>query len=274
MAGLAHTSAVVLAWIGLAAARATVPLALAAVGTSVLRRRAAALRHLLWTVALAVSVALLVLPALLPAWPVVPAVSWPPRPASSAPRSAAAAAIDWTAGPFRADAPASRDRPEASFHRPAASPTRGPVLAHGSVWLLGLWGTGCLLVLGRFGWSLVQLARLSRRAASWTAPEAERAAAPMASAMGIRRRVRLLVSEEVESATHMGSLRPRVIGPGRCPHVERGPLPARAPARTGARATSGRQHAAHRRGGPRDVLVPPARLACRRSGAVGARAGV
>src|ERR1700675_239431 len=54
------------------AIKATVLLGFAGLLTVVLRRKSAALRHMIWTVALGSSVSLVFLTALLPAWKVIP----------------------------------------------------------------------------------------------------------------------------------------------------------------------------------------------------------
>jgi beta-lactamase regulating signal transducer with metallopeptidase domain len=87
--------------------------------------------------------------------------------------------------------------------------------------LLILWMAIFLVQLGRLGGSFVRLRGVKRRARqAW--PELEARFASWTAACGIRRPVRLLVSDEVATPMAAGFLRPAVILPGRLP-AEFGP---------------------------------------------------
>jgi TonB family protein len=147
-----------------------------------LRRASAAVRHFVWTAAMAAMVVLPVALFVAPKW------SW--RVATTEPARAAVVVSQQQAG--------------AVLKATGAPPTT-------SDWLLGLWVIGCAVVGARF--------LLGAGRASWMAPraaEARHAGAMLEElrrALGIRRRVRVLESADAPMPLTWGILRPVVLLP-------------------------------------------------------------
>ena len=282
------------AWMVLLFARATVILLLGVIVVALLRRSSSSARH----VALGLTVAaLLILPLLssaLPSWEVavLPAVrptarASAVRPLSSEPglRTEGAAAGQTDTGPA-AGAPAPRSpnghvapAARSSSTVTAAGPREGlvplavrdehakgegPFLPSrgGSVlvWLTLAWAVGAAIGLLQLGRSSL-LARRTRQGAEeladpgWTG-EVEHAS----RTLGLRRRVRLMMSDAVRVPVVHGFRQPAIVLPtsaeqwpkDRCSRV---PAP-----RAGARATSGLAHPDVRSPGARSLLAPSARV--------------
>jgi TonB family protein len=163
--------------------RGSIILAAAFAAAAGLRRASAAVRHFVWTAALA---AIVVLPA---AVLVAPKWSW---------RVA-------TAEPVRAVVAVSR-RVE-----PIEENTGGKTTGATTDWIVGLWVVGCAVVGARF--------LLGAGRASWMAPraaEARHAGAMLEElrrALGIHRRVRVLESADAPMPLTWGILRPVVLLP-------------------------------------------------------------
>ncbi len=180
-------AAFLMAWIS----KATVLLALAWVGTIFLRRQSAALRHRLWTIAIAGCLALPLVALVVPAWhafSTVPAV---------------AQNISQTVVATNAGGPPPVSAPPASRFDTAAF--IGAALL--------LWAAGTMLIAFRVLVGLARLWSISRYARQ--APEATCAAmGELRASFGIRRKIRLL---ECASAATMpmtwGVLRPRILLP-------------------------------------------------------------
>jgi beta-lactamase regulating signal transducer with metallopeptidase domain len=200
-----------LAW---ATLKATLLLATAALLVRIFRHQAASLRHLIWTVALGAAVALLVLPAVLPAWRVVPMPAPAPLAVHEAPpavgKSSAASpdlnpvqisrqTVD-VGVPRRIDAPPAPSRPFARADR-LSWPTVAFVL-----WLAGL-----LAIVARYGWSRLALERMARRSTilgRGTAIDAQ-----VIREMRIARPVSILMSEEIALPLTWGIVRPQIALP-------------------------------------------------------------
>lgn len=194
----------------LVALQGTVILALAAVATLLLRRAAAALRHLVWGLAVFGLLAAPVLSALLPRWEV---------PLASLKRSAAAELVPeiyLQKTPAADAANASRTPGE----REPGAPTVGSSLAaagggHGVFYQVG----GLLLVLGalavglRIGAGWLGVRRLLRAAPEVRDPQWLTLLHDAQRELGVRRRVRLLRSQRSGTPLCAGTLHPAIVLP-------------------------------------------------------------
>ncbi len=214
-----------------AAVKGAVVLGVGGLLALVLRRYSAALRHLVWFGAAVGALAMPLLSTALPEWHVLP--DWLHVRAESVAESRPALA---TASP---EAPAGVVAPEGLSSSPPPSgdaepprrgePASGKTTAavqqgeaanaaagsRGPWWLLALlvWSTGALAALAPFVaglWSLRRLERMSRRIA--IGPLAARMRR-LATRIGLRREVRLLLSEHRTMPMHWGILRPRLLLP-------------------------------------------------------------
>ena len=164
--------------------RGSIVLAAAFAAVAGLRRTSAAVRHFVWTAALAAIVALPVALLVVPKW------SW-----RAAPVRAAVVVTRQQVGPIQISA--------GSKAAGATTTTTG--------WLLALWVLGCAAAATRFV--------LGAGRASWMAPraaEARHAGAMLEElrrALGIRRRVRVLESADAPMPLTWGILRPVVLLP-------------------------------------------------------------
>ncbi len=205
-----------------ASLKSTVILAVAALAARLLRHRTATLRHLVWTAALGSTVAILVLPLVLPAWRVIPipAVSLTTNPPLV---SAAMAAPSIEKGePSDAPSPGlggnGGNAPTYPLPRPRA--IQGPrhaatpaMAAVGSwpVWLFGIWMIGALGVVARYAWGRMALHRLAR--SSTLDAESTVLVQQTAQRMRIGRPVSLRNSDRVEMPMTWGVFRPQVVLP-------------------------------------------------------------
>jgi beta-lactamase regulating signal transducer with metallopeptidase domain len=153
-----------------AALRGAIVLLVALVLTTLLHRRSAALRHAIWSGAIAAQLVLLGLAVWGPRWPVatpevVSALVPPPRveePIATPVSASPAPADPRTRGPANPRTSGPADKPtSASSPTPAAAPARhAPSLTQ---LLLVLWTLGAAAVLLRLGIGTVIVARLARR---------------------------------------------------------------------------------------------------------------
>jgi beta-lactamase regulating signal transducer with metallopeptidase domain len=180
-----------------ASVKATIVLALAAAATLALRRRSAALRHLVWTAAI---VAVLVLPVVIA---IVPRVAVPLVPrvhvVASANRndaSQAARAADPT--PRASDAPADS--------APAGPPSSATLLVLA-------WLAGALVTLAGAAVALARAMALARGAARVTSPPLVAALREAADRLGVSRDVRLASSERATVPFTLGARRPVIVLP-------------------------------------------------------------
>jgi HEAT repeat protein/beta-lactamase regulating signal transducer with metallopeptidase domain len=199
-----------------AVVKATLLLAVAAVASTALRQASAALRHLIWTLALCGALALPVLAIALPRWQL-------PLLTVASPAELTPAAAPLAAG---VEAPALRAAPRvASDQRPAeASRARGSQAESWSAtaWLAGLswqtalfaiWATGVLLIVGRVLAGVVAVQWMSYRTervfdAPWL-PMAR----TLAAGMGVSPRILFLRSRSATMPMAWGVVLPSVMMP-------------------------------------------------------------
>lgn len=202
--------------------RATLVLAAAALACAGLRRRSAAVRHLVWAAALGGVGVLPLLTWGLPPWgvPVLPGTEPAPRVAAhvAPPAAPALAAIDV---PRPALADAGLDRRERSAGEPALAQVTGDAgRARAAVqpwpwttWLAAAWGCGVVAVLASLLVGQARLAWWKRRAPRMADAPAADLAARLGDWLGLPRRVVLLRGEAATSPMTWGVLRPVVLLP-------------------------------------------------------------
>lgn len=221
MTSVDRMAAALVGALGSAALKAAVLVILAAVVTTCFRRRSAALKHLVWTAALGAALAVLILPAVLPAWHVIPVPTVPWGVASSGPSVGAPSSA---LSPVAAVLPGTRRlMPSADWSTSRSGTPRAPTArlalaafaeSHWSSMTLALWLAGVIIVFGRYGWSSATLSRLSRRSHSLRLTACGRLAQQIACDLGIARSVSVLSSDEVELPLAWGIFHPRVVLPG------------------------------------------------------------
>jgi hypothetical protein len=229
-----------------AAIKGVLVLGLAWGATCLMRRSAAAARHLVWLLAVASLGALPVLSAVLPGWNVLP--DWMILPREAAEPAAPAPDV-WAGGPeepaFPADEPAlspvsvevpqhatvptpvppspvqpagdANAAPAAPLPPPAPEPSIEPAdssrVGRWHAYGLLVWLAGTVLALVPLGLGMLSLGRLGRNAqrisdGPWISLLGE-----LAAEMGVKRRVRLLLSGRRSMPMHWGILRPRLLLP-------------------------------------------------------------
>jgi beta-lactamase regulating signal transducer with metallopeptidase domain len=191
------------------AAKAASVLAAAGLAALVMRRKAAAARHVVWALGLAGALAVLPLTLALPRWS-VPVLE---APAEAGP--VAAPDLDSVAMPAQGLALAEFPRPPGQSlpSEMATSPLTTAATPHGVAWPLAAWAAGSLAVLA---WGLTGCA-----SAWWMARKAERIADPgwveavraAAARLGIRRGVALLRGGPAAMPLTWGVLRPMLLLP-------------------------------------------------------------
>jgi len=200
-----------------AAIKAAVLVALAAAATTSMRRQSAAVKHLIWTTALGATVAVLILPSVLPAWRVIPIPAAAVAAVHSGARSARPASSALGADSFASfESVSAASRPTADVAEPHGTPATlaRTVADRWPLALVILWLTGALLTLARHLWSMRVLVRLSGRAASCPDAAGGTIAREIAGDLGVTRPVVVLRSDEVEWPLTWGIVRPRVVLPG------------------------------------------------------------
>ena len=211
-----------LEWLPLADAivKATLILALAACASLALGRASAAVRHLVWTLALFAAVALPVLNVALPKWQ-LPLV-----------RIANGAGVAGTAAEMNAEPAAplprlrhSRTATGASGTASPASPAEAPpqsfvvrvdAAIRSMSWLqalLAIWIAGTAVVLARLAIGLIAVGWLSRRTLEITNAPWLPLARSLAAHVGVSQRLRFLRSGRASMPVAAGILRPSVIMP-------------------------------------------------------------
>ena len=201
-----------LSWLPLADAvvKASLILLAAALTSLILRRASAALRHLVWTLALCSALLLPVVSLALPKWQLQLVTIAPPAPSVESPVAVAA--------PFPAvEAP----RPGRAGTAKTGTAPAVPTVAR-AAWLpsiswqsafLGIWLLGAAAILGRIAVGLVAVRFLSRRTQLITDAEWLPMAMDLAEEMGVNRRLRFLRSGRASMPVATGLFRPSVIMP-------------------------------------------------------------
>ena len=218
-----------------AAVRATALLAIAATIAALAGRRSAALRHLVWALAL---VGVLILPlagAVLPGVPVPMPMPWaaagrPPAaalgagPAGGEPRVEphAPLAVDRAAGPAAAGtrlnglatpAGALRGSAGAGADETASPDSAAPRAVAWSTLLLGIWGVGAMAFAAWFLASIWNIRRLAAQATPVTARDWLDPLRDVCARLAIRRPVRLLQSDRVAMPMTSGWRQPVILLP-------------------------------------------------------------
>jgi beta-lactamase regulating signal transducer with metallopeptidase domain len=206
--------------LGAAVLKATLLLAMVAGTASLLRRRTAALKHAIWTMALGATVAMLLLPAVVPGWCVIhlPALSLGGA-RGSATRSSAMSAEVKAAIEHDEDAVTLAG---AVFHFSSYEVTTlgrraraaRLVTDHWPSLLAALWLGGAILVLSRHMLGVVALRRLCRRARILGDSVDAVLGRRLAADLHIRRTVTFLSSDDIELPLAWGMVHPCVVLPG------------------------------------------------------------
>jgi HEAT repeat protein/beta-lactamase regulating signal transducer with metallopeptidase domain len=195
--------------------KATLILGLAGAATFVLGRASAAVRHLVWALALSSALVLPVLSVALPRWqlpivtlttPVAPAV--PEAAGARAPLPRVARSID---SPGRADIapPGSLETPPSG---PAAQQAMTPRVSL-ALAIVALWATGAFAVVGRLAAGLLAVQWISRRTTPVVDAPWLPLAVDLAAGLGITRRLVFLESARATMPMAAGIFRPAVLMP-------------------------------------------------------------
>ena len=203
-----------LSWLPLADAvvKASLVLSAAALTSLILRRASAALRHLVWTLALCSALFLPVISLALPKWQLQLVTIASPAPAVEA--AVAPPAVEPPAVSL-AEAPRfGRSGRTAVETAAPADVSRGwlPRLSWQSA-LIGLWLLGAVAILGRIAVGLVAVRFLSRRTQLITDAQWLPMAMDLAEEMGVTGRLRFLRSGRASMPVATGLFRPSVIMP-------------------------------------------------------------
>lgn len=196
--------------------KATLVLGLAGLVSLLLARASAAVRHLVWTLALTSALVLPVLSIALPRWqlPIVtlttPAAA--PMVADEAPATAPALSrkSDPAAGLAGSALQNSALAPPATVTSPEATVT--PRISLTMV-LLAIWAAGVVAVLGRLAIGLAAVAWMSRRTVHVVDAPWLTLAVELASGLGITRRLRFLESARASMPMAAGIFTPSVLMP-------------------------------------------------------------
>jgi HEAT repeat protein/beta-lactamase regulating signal transducer with metallopeptidase domain len=195
--------------------KATLLLSIAGLATTALTRTSAAVRHLVWTLALAGALFLPILSIALPRWQ-LPLVTFA-APAQPAPN----AALDF--GPAPTAPPrahrAERQEPIASVRSDA--PAAAAVIPSASLlakmspmmWILAIWAVGAAFVVGRLLLGLIAVQWMSRRTARVVDAPWLPLAIELASELGITRRLTFVESRSATMPMAWGVVRPSVLMP-------------------------------------------------------------
>jgi beta-lactamase regulating signal transducer with metallopeptidase domain len=218
-----------LVWLIDASVKSAVVLAAALALVHLLRRAEARARHALLSAALLGVLVVPVLSQVVPSWRLSLLPSFTvSRSAGAAPTApehstytpcAHATAVNDVRPPNlpseRATQPA---QPPLGAQHPTLNPTKPPASAkvlhtHWVLWTLGVWLSGVLIVLGRLLLGLVRVGRFAREATPLTDEPWDRLAARLRAHLALRRKVRLLKSDDVRIPLAWGFLRPVVLLP-------------------------------------------------------------
>jgi HEAT repeat protein/beta-lactamase regulating signal transducer with metallopeptidase domain len=211
-----------LSWLPLADAVVKASLILGAAGLTslILRRASAALRHLVWTLALCSALLLPVVSLALPKWqlPLITFASPATRVENRVEKNVESTVAPHAAAPiapFTATAPPLRRAGHATADTAPADAARAAWLP-GLSWqsaLIGIWLLGAIAILGRIAVGLVAVRFLSRRTQLITDAEWLPMAMDIAEEMGVTPRLRFLRSGRATMPVATGLFRPSVIMP-------------------------------------------------------------
>lgn len=186
--------------LALATIKSTAILVAASLGARVLRRRSATLRHAMWTAALASTIAVAMLPAVLPAWSAIRVV---PERLTFAPKLVS----------VHEDAPA-RNLPTPSVVATEPAHAAAAPIFSAVNWVavtLIMWFAGVIVVAARDLWAMIALRHLARGSA--VDAELTAMAAPTARDLGITRAIRFVLTDHTDVPLTWGVLRPIVAFP-------------------------------------------------------------
>jgi HEAT repeat protein len=184
--------------------KGSVVLAVAAGVAWLLQNKSAAIRHVVWSLAFAMLLALPVFSAVLPSWRI------------GAVRMSFASAVAPVAPDVTpAVIPGTLHTAIAELGQGVASPPQpgGNLSVYAAV-VMAIWLVGIGLILGRLAVDAIRVWGLTRRSARLTSPALAATTARLARQLGIRRFVDVLVSDEVSMPSSVGAWRPKVIVPG------------------------------------------------------------
>lgn len=208
--------------------KGTIVLGIAGVAAWYLSGASAALRHAVWTVALGSLLALPLLSSSLPAWKLEPLYVSVERDAARSVDVSSAAAVDEFCECECDCEPEGRAEPAAMFatgngDRGSPNPASGtgrastereaPAGPSAATIALTIWALGVLALLARLGFDMSRVRGLSRRAKDCRTAEVCGLAERLVARLGIRRRVRVVVSDEVSVPLTWGTILPVVILP-------------------------------------------------------------
>jgi HEAT repeat protein/beta-lactamase regulating signal transducer with metallopeptidase domain len=207
--------------------KGTIVLGIAGVAAWYLRGASAAVRHAVWTVALGCLLFLPILSLSLPAWKLEPLFVMVE--ADAAVSSDAVGAGDDALCDCECDCePEERGAPAAMFasgggNRASPGPASGagrasfaaarPAGPSAAAVALVIWVLGVLALLARLGFDTLRVRGITRRARDCRSAEVCGLAQRLVASLGIRRRVRVVVSDEVSVPLTWGVLLPVVILP-------------------------------------------------------------
>jgi HEAT repeat protein/beta-lactamase regulating signal transducer with metallopeptidase domain len=198
--------------------KATVLLGVAGVATLALGRASAAMRHLVWTLAIGSALLLPVLSAALPRWqlPIVRVTQQPPgsmeEPAAP-PSNLATTTPPTAAGLARRDRATNAPSVSAAASAPLSEPAAASAPISIGLALLAIWAVGATLVLSRLVVGLLAVRWLTRRTAPVLDAPWLPLAVELASDLGVTHRLRFLESARATMPMACGILRPTVLMP-------------------------------------------------------------
>jgi len=198
-----------------AALKGSILLGCAAALTTLMQRRSAAARHLVWGMALLAAALMPVAARLLPAWRVSLPLAMAPAAVAASEAAGQADSRTNSAALPPSVSPPSREPASVSDFPTFRSPHRasgGPRLSVSAALTL-TWALVATLLLGRLLAGSLSLTRLSRRAAPITDPSLLALLAEAARVTGVRRPVRLLASESTGVPVTWGLVRPVLLLP-------------------------------------------------------------
>ena len=193
-------------------AKTTILLVLVTTAAHLLRRRTAALRHLMWMFAIIALIAIPVLSAFTPFRLRVLPVTAASQPAQVAPdASVEHAPLPPSAPPVALHDQSTRAGEKTVVQVPDATPARAPIGT--GTWLLLAWAAGVVLLLGRFAVGLIRVQRIAGRAPEVTDESWLQLADRAGQALDVSSPVVLKRSDEVAMPFACGLVSPVIVLP-------------------------------------------------------------